>query len=660
MTLGPTPPRHTRRRNEEGQQVEAEQEAYYAFNYEFKSRTLRPMNVDAEMKYLVKAEEGDAEPAGGYHSINGRKYYETAPDENAGTKYYEGTTDSEGKGTLKGVNSKTSELDITKIVDKGNSNLTETDLDAESFTYRITMNIPAGSNISGITGYCYFEYPNGPNPPFKLFGYQPGETALSTDIARFGSEDDSKKIYRSWNTTNSRIQSQLMTTNDDGSITIKMDLTLTRKQVLRFTNLPTGTTYTIEEVYANYYQPATSTRSVQGEVPLDGVAPNLDEQGYSVTQILEKNSNQTEDEKVTHTGTTVISGTISDTDTRYYNQFTNRLTNLAIGELKVTKHLEGYEWSGEKYYFKLNAGTATYNDGSSPETGVSPMPKSDFIFLSNESGTADKTYTFGKIRYLRPGIYQYTITETDADGNDISGTTGVNGICYADAETVTVTVDYDDDGHLVVQKIEGSNGNTDYSPSDSSAVVTGTTTFTNSLISVPIRKMDTDKQEQLSNAVFELICDHSKLYLDSTNTILTGEQVESIIGMSINDDAAPAAMTEAGISSTFTIGEISLKGLTLNTTYTLKEIQPPAGYIITNNDATFTLSKVDGDIVVNVTGDNAAVDEDGITIIIMNESGAALPSSGGIGTTIFYVLGSILLIGCAIILIARRRAESLK
>ena len=137
----------------------------------------------------------------------------------------------------------------------------------------------------------------------------------------------------------------------------------------------------------------------------------------------------------------------------------------------------------------------------------------------------------------------------------------MNGICYADAETVTVTVDYDDDGHLVVQKIEGSNGNTDYSPSDSSAVVTGTTTFTNSLISVPIRKMDTDKQEQLSNAVFELICDHSKLYLDSTNTILTGEQVESIIGMSINDDAAPAAMTEAGISSTFTIGEISLKGL---------------------------------------------------------------------------------------------------
>ena len=61
-----------------------------------------------------------------------------------------------------------------------------------------------------------------------------------------------------------------------------------------------------------------------------------------------------------------------------------------------------------------------------------------------------------------------------------------------------------------------------------------------------------------------------------------------------------------------------------------------------------------------MTGDNAAVDEDGITIIIMNESGAALPSSGGIGTTIFYVLGSILLIGCAIILIARRRAESLK
>ena len=629
---------------------------YYDFNYEFNSRTVRPMNIDANLKYLVEVEEGDTEPSGGYHSINGRTYYATAPAENAGTKYFEGTADSEGQGTLKGTNSKTSELDITKMVDKGNSNLTENDLNAESFTYRITLNIPAESNISGITGYCYFEYPNGPNAPFKLFGYQPGETALESDIARFGSEDDSKKIYRSWNTTNTRIQQYLMTENEDGSKTIKMDLTLTRKQVLRFTNLPTGTEYEIEEVYANYYQPATSSHSVSGQVPL-AVASNLNDQGYSVTQIVEKNSNQTEEQKITHTDTTKITGTISETDTRYYNQFTNRLTNVALGELKVTKHLDGYEWSGEQYYFKLTPGTATYADSTSPETGVSPMPATDQIYLSRESGTADRTYTFGKIRYLRPGEYKYTITETDADGNVLSGTTGENGIIYADADEVTVTVGYDNDGHLVITNIEGKNGNTVWSTTDDSAVIAGTTTFTNKrlTVSVPIKKMDIDKKTQLSNAEFELTCNHSKLYLDSENSILTKEQVESIIEMSIDAEGAAAAMAEAGITSTFRIGQITLKGLALNTTYELKEIQPPDGYIIASNDVTFTLSQDDTGIKNTVTGDNAFVDEDGVSIIITNEPGAVLPSAGGSGTTLIYLFGSLMCLFAAIALVVRRR-----
>ena len=40
---------------------------------------------------------------------------------------------------------------------------------------------------------------------------------------------------------------------------------------------------------------------------------------------------------------------------------------------------------------------------------------------------------------------------------------------------------------------------------------------------------------------------------------------------------------------------------------------------------------------------------------IENKSGTELPSTGGIGTTIFYVLGSILVIGAVVLLIARKR-----
>ena len=40
---------------------------------------------------------------------------------------------------------------------------------------------------------------------------------------------------------------------------------------------------------------------------------------------------------------------------------------------------------------------------------------------------------------------------------------------------------------------------------------------------------------------------------------------------------------------------------------------------------------------------------------IVNKSGALLPSTGGIGTTIFYVLGSILLIGAGVLLVTKKK-----
>ena len=39
----------------------------------------------------------------------------------------------------------------------------------------------------------------------------------------------------------------------------------------------------------------------------------------------------------------------------------------------------------------------------------------------------------------------------------------------------------------------------------------------------------------------------------------------------------------------------------------------------------------------------------------MNKSGSTLPETGGIGTTIFYVLGSLLVVGAGVVLITRKR-----
>ena len=152
-----------------------------------------------------------------------------------------------------------------------------------------------------------------------------------------------------------------------------------------------------------------------GKTPIAKTS-TLEAHGYSVTRIQSTNGTVDETEAANDT----VTGTIDEANKRYYNQFTNTLGFAADAELMVTKHLDGYEWTGERYYFTLTAGAASYTDGVDPTEGTSPMPNSNRIYISSPSGTEDKTYTFGKIRYIRPGTYTYTIAETDAAGNVLS------------------------------------------------------------------------------------------------------------------------------------------------------------------------------------------------------------------------------------------------
>ena len=43
-----------------------------------------------------------------------------------------------------------------------------------------------------------------------------------------------------------------------------------------------------------------------------------------------------------------------------------------------------------------------------------------------------------------------------------------------------------------------------------------------------------------------------------------------------------------------------------------------------------------------------------------NQSGAELPSTGGMGTTIFYIVGGLLAVGAAILLVTKKRMSKSK
>ena len=118
----------------------------------------------------------------------------------------------------------------------------------------------------------------------------------------------------------------------------------------------------------------------------------------------------------------------------------------------------------------------------------------------------------------------------------------------------------------------------------------------------------------------------------------------------------PAAGTDGTITwpantvlTTGENGKIEIDGLDADTYY-LREVKAPAGY-----------NKLKDDIQVVITG---ATTVDGkltyTTVLakINNNSGTELPSTGGIGTTIFYVLGSVLVLGAVVLLVTKKRMSN--
>lgn len=107
-------------------------------------------------------------------------------------------------------------------------------------------------------------------------------------------------------------------------------------------------------------------------------------------------------------------------------------------------------------------------------------------------------------------------------------------------------------------------------------------------------------------------------------------------------------------------------------TYKLREIQAPDGFNLlpndvevvitatTNNGQDWTSGKASEALTkLEVTADSQPGTGDVISgvagITIENNKGATLPETGGMGTTVFYVLGGILAVGAGVLLVARRR-----
>lgn len=98
--------------------------------------------------------------------------------------------------------------------------------------------------------------------------------------------------------------------------------------------------------------------------------------------------------------------------------------------------------------------------------------------------------------------------------------------------------------------------------------------------------------------------------------------------------------------------------------YKLVEVVTPAGYN-TMAELLFTVTAThsetaDNPVLITLSGDafTGDVSTGVLTSQIINHRGTTLPGTGGIGTTIFYVIGGGLMVAAAILLITKKRMEN--
>ena len=129
----------------------------------------------------------------------------------------------------------------------------------------------------------------------------------------------------------------------------------------------------------------------------------------------------------------------------------------------------------------------------------------------------------------------------------------------------------------------------------------------------------------------------------------TGKITEWIdLPTAVDGKIALTSWDSESIQTTNEDGKIFIKGLDSTDIYYLREVKTPEGYNLLGEDQ-------EVQIAASENTANYTMTQTALTTKVNNQSGSELPSTGGMGTTIFYVAGSILLIGAAVLLITKKR-----
>ncbi len=151
---------------------------------------------------------------------------------------------------------------------------------------------------------------------------------------------------------------------------------------------------------------------------------------------------------------------------------------------------------------------------------------------------------------------------------------------------------------------------------------------------------------------------------DSQNLLLDGAKFRiydaaeggNEVGVVLMDDGVTyrrARADETGVEIVVKDGQVRIVGFD-NGTYFLEETAAPKGYNKLTARQRFIISDANLDATFN-----DGIFSTGSGVHVVNKTGSILPETGGLGTTLFIIVGGMVMLGCGVVLFTRKRMSQI-
>ena len=452
------------------------------------------------------------------------------------------------------------------------------------------------------------------------------KSSMATEFAAANSAEDIANVMRNWGDDAARIDYFANFLYENGHLAATPTATTTS----------TTTSYTFADIPAGYYL-------IKDE---DGSIANTEHDFYTKFMV-----------DLTTSTDVAVKGSVPTVDKTVSNTIDGTYTKEISNMLNKTHY---YQWTGyvpadiddyDFYYYKFSD---TMSKGLT-------FQKWEQIYIQHANG--NKTWIYDAAQTtatILPEMMPTLNTATAADG-----TTTITAewadllkvyptLLTSDKIMVTYSAQLNTDaiigGEGNDNKVELVFSNNPHDENDKGKTPPPETRVYS--FKLKVNKVN-EKSEPLSGAEFVLYHLHTEnTYAEDGVTVTGTKNVEMY----------------AILNTTEADGTIKAEGLQEQVGYYLRETKAPDGYNKLTSDIKIVISGFSTNDTTNVvesisyevagkastaTGDQAAAGE--ISTTVENKSGTTLPSTGGMGTTLFYILGGLMVTGAAVLLITKKR-----